>query len=163
MPNSPFQPWLKVKNSSLFALLLLVASGLACRAQTAEELGAPKLSAFEATSLPRDPFLPIGWRRPADEPAPVVKGGTVSVTTESYIRPEAFVVSSISVDRMTLAVINGKPYGEGDSLPFVAGDKKIKLLVQSIRDGVVTLRYNDYKVSCPIRLSQKPSEPGKKP
>ncbi len=163
MPNSPFPLWLKVKNSALIALLILIGSSLVSLAQTAEELGAAKLSAFEVGTERRDPFVPIGWQRPASEPAPIVRGAPVVMTTESYLRPEAFVVSSISVDRLPLAIINGKAYGEGDSLPFVAGEKKIKLLVYSIRDGAVTLRYNDYKVTCPIRIWQKPVEPGKKP
>ena len=163
MPKSPFLLWLKVKNSAFFVLLVLIGSSLVSRAQTAAELGASKLSTFEIGTERRDPFVPIGWQRPASEPAPVVKGLPVVMTTESYIRPEAFVVSSISVDRLPLAVINGKAYGEGESLPFVAGDKRIKLLVYSIRDGAVTLRYNDYKVTCPIRMWQKPPESGKKP
>jgi len=163
MPNSPFPRWLKVKNNALVALLILIGSSFMSRAQTAEELGVSKRSTYEVGTERRDPFVPIGWQRPASEPPPIVKGAPVVVTTESYIRPEAFVVSSISVDRLPLAVINGKAYGEGDSLPFVAGDKKIKLLVYSIRDGAVTLRYNDYKVTCPIRIWQKPPEAGKKP
>ena len=81
------------------------------------------------------------------------------VTTESYIRPDAFSVTSIALDRIPLAVINGKPYGEGDVIPFVAGDKPIKLRIYSIRDGVVTLRYNDYKVNC----RQKPATQATKP
>jgi len=152
-----------VKNSALLVLLLLSGSGFVCSAQTAEELGVSKRSAFDVATERRDPFLPVGWPRPASEPAPVVKGAPAVVTTESYIRPEAFAVSSISLDRIPLAVINGKAYGEGDSLPFVAGDKKIKLIVYSIRDGSVTLRYNDFKVTCPIHVRQKPAEPGKKP
>ena len=151
-----------MKNSVLL-LLILAGSGLACNAQSVEELGVSQRSAFEDAGERRDPFLPIGWQRPASESAPVVKGAPVVMTTESYIRPEAFVVSSIALDRLPLAVINGKTYGEGDPLPFVAGDKKIKLQVYAIRDGAVTLRYNDFKVTCPIRLWQKPAMPGKKP
>ena len=164
MRNSPFQPWLKMKNNAVLVLLVLAGSSCAGHAQTAEDLGASRLSTFEVGPEQRDPFLPIGWQRPVSAPAPGIMGAApVVATTESYIRPEAFVVSSISVDRLPLAVINGKAYGEGDSLPFVAGDKKIKLQVYAIRDGAVTLRYNDFKVVCPIRMWQKPVEPGKKP
>jgi len=142
--------------------LVLAGSTLACGAQTVEELGVPKRSAFNDLVERRDPFVPIGWQRPASAPV-FVKGGGVVVTIESYIRPEAFSVSSISLDRLPLAVINGKTYGEGDVVPFLAGEKKIKLQVYAIRDGSVTLRYNDFKVTCPIRLWQKPALPGSKP
>jgi len=152
-----------VKNSAIF-VLVLAGSALACSAQTAEELGISKHSTFNDSVERRDPFVPIGWQRPASTAASVViKGGGVVVTTESYIRPEAFAVSSISLDRLPLAVINGKTYGEGEMLPFLAGDKKIKLQVYAIHDGSVTLRYNDFKVTCPIRMWQKPAAPGSKP
>ncbi|MEI7958723.1 MAG: hypothetical protein WCI40_06410 [Verrucomicrobiota bacterium] len=152
-----------MKNSALI-LLILAVSGLACRAQTSEELGVANRSVFNDTAERRDPFLPIGWKRPPSGPELVlVKGVNVPVTTESYIRPDAFSVTSIALDRIPLAVINGKPYGEGDVIPFVAGDKPIKLRIYSIRDGVVTLSYNDYKVTCPIRLWQKPATQATKP
>ena len=160
MPNSPFQPSLKVKNSALLAVLVLAASALACSAQTVEELGVTRHSAFDDSGQRRDPFLPIGWERPASAPVRLVGGAPVAATTESYLKPEAFEVSSISLDRLPLAVINGKAYGEGESVPFLAGDKKIKLQVYSIRDGTVTLRYNEFKVTCLIRVWQKPALPG---
>ena len=142
--------------------MILAGSSLVCIAQTAAELGVAQHSEFDGSTERRDPFVPIGWKRPPSAVAPVTKG-IVALTTEAYIKPEAFTVSSISVDRVPLAVINGQPYAEGDSLPFLAGEKKIKLKVYSIRDGAVTLRYNDFKITCPIRLWQKPVDPGKKP
>ncbi|MCX6966800.1 MAG: hypothetical protein NTZ46_03305 [Verrucomicrobia bacterium] len=151
-----------MKYSAFFVFVVLAASGLACNAQTAAELGISPPSDFDAVAMQRDPFLPLGWH-PPDSATPVVKGAAAVATTESYIRPEAFVVSSISVDRLPLAVINGKTYGEGDPLPFMAGERKIVLKVYAIRDGAVTLIYNDFKVTCPIRLWQKPAVPGKKP
>jgi len=56
---------------------------------------------------------------------------------------------------LPLAVINGKAYGEGDSIPFIAGTSKIKVQVLVIRDGGVILGYNDLKVTCPIRHAPK--------
>ncbi len=152
-----------MKSSPLLSVLILAALGLGCGAQTTEELGVAQRSAFETSVERRDPFLPIGWERPVSVPALAGLKGASAVPTESYLRPEAFVVSSIALDRLPLAVINGKTYGEGDPVLFVAGDKKVALHVEAIRDGVVTLRYNDFKVNCPIRLWQKPAVPGKKP
>ena len=152
-----------MKNSFPLALLLLAGLSLACSAQTAEELGISQRSTFDDSVEQRDPFLPIGWVRPASEPAPVFRGAPVAASIESYIRPEAFVVTSISLDRIPLSIINGKAYGEGESLPFMAGDKKITLQVYSIRDGAVVLRYNNFKVTCPIRMAQKPAVSGAAP
>jgi len=141
--------------------LILTASALFSYAQTAEELGVAKRSAFDDSTIQRDPFLPIGWNQPVLVQGPVHSGVSAPPTIESFIRPEAFVISSILFDKIPLAVINGKAYGEGDSMPFNAGGTQIKLQVFAIRDGVVTLQYGEFKVACPIRVYQKPTPPRK--
>ena len=146
-----------MKNKSVLILVVLAVCGLNCSAQTAEDIGITKRSTFDDAAVLRDPFLPIGWNKPLLVQAPVSNGSSAPAPIESYIRPEAFVVSSILFDRIPLAVINGKAYGEGDSIPFNAGGAMIKLQVCAIRDGAVTLSFNDFKVTCPIRAYQKPA------
>lgn len=159
MQNFSFQPWLKVKNNPLallVALWALAASGGLARAQTVEELGVSRHSSFDPATLHRDPFTPIGWQKPMAA-APVVNG----VKQEPVFRAEAFMVSSISVDRIPLAVINGRPYGEGDSIAWTEAGRTMKAQVFAIRDGVVTLRMGDVTVKCPIRARPQPVAPGK--
>lgn len=151
MPNSPFPPLSKAINSA--ALLLLLVAGFAgeAPAQTAEELHITRRSSFDSPAAVRDPMLPIGWQK---QGVVVTDGSPVVRTVESYIVPAAFVVSSISLDRIPLAVINGRPYGEGDLMAFSAGGEKIQIQIYSIRDGAVTLHYKAHQVVCPIRTSQ---------
>jgi len=151
MPNLPFPPLLKAINSA--ALLLLLVTGFAgeAPAQSAEELHIVRRSTFESPAAARDPMLPIGWQK---QGGIVTDGAPAARTAESFIVPAAFVISSISLDRIPLAVINGKAYGEGDLMPFSAGGEKIQIQIYAIRDGAVTLRYKAYQVVCPIRTAQ---------
>lgn len=157
MPNSPLPPSSKVKNSLVFILSLVAACGPGVCAQSVDDLQIPQRSDFSASIQRRDPMLPIGWSAASPMQATVVNGAPVPVTTESYIRPEAFVVSSISLDKIPLSIINGRACGEGDFIPFVAGGQKIKVQVFAIRDGAVTIRYGAHQIVCPIRPNQKPT------
>lgn len=157
MRKSPFPRWLNVKNSLLAALAAAVAPGMACQAQTAQELGVTEHSAFAFPDGGRDPFLPVGWQKP-QEALPAETG----VPAETVLKPEMFVVSSISLDRIRLAVINGKPCGEGDFIPAgTAGKRAFKVQVLAIQDGVVTLGSGSARVVCPLRLALQ--HPVKKP
>jgi len=153
MSDLSSRPSSKVKNKAALALLLVVGYGQMAHAQSVEDLNIAQRSAFQSPAAARDPFLPIGWQKVGA----VVFSGSGARTTEACITPEAFVVSSISLDRLPLAVINGKAYGEGDLIPFDAGGKQIQVQVFAVRDGQVVLRYKDFKVSCPIRVWQKPT------
>jgi hypothetical protein len=130
--------------------------------QTSADLGLLKHSSFEVPEGARDPFWPIGWQKPLSEPSAALPGGAAHV--DYGPRADAFVVSSISLDRIPLAVINGKPYGEGDTIVLAVGEKKnvlVKVQVFAIRDGMVTLRYQDKNLLCPLRLWQKPAKSAK--
>lgn len=124
-----------------------------------EELGVSKPSLFMSPDGERDPLWPIGWVKKARVENVLVNG----VPTEIVPRAEAFHVSSISLDRLPLAVINGKPYGLGDrfiwSVDSGKGDQKhFRLQVVAIRDGVVTLRYGATDLACPLRIVQTPAK-----
>lgn len=162
MLNSPLPRSSKAVNSAACLLLLLVASTGSAPAQSAEDLHVAQRSAFPSPATARDPLTPIGWQKQSSG-APVVSGGGSAMvrTAESYILPSAFVVSSISLDRIPLAVINGKAYGEGDTMSFNAGGEKIQIQIFAIRDGAVTLRYRAFQLVCPIRAARplKPAQP----
>lgn len=130
----------------------ITASGWAF-AQTAEELGVAGRSSFQMEEGARDPLWPIGWTRPSAVP-------TVAGEAPAQVLPRAeyFAVSSISLDRIPLAVINGQPYGEGDTVVWTGDKKTFRLQIISIRDGAVTLRYQDLKLVCPLRQWQKAAD-----
>ncbi|MEI8233505.1 MAG: hypothetical protein WCH57_02335 [Verrucomicrobiota bacterium] len=139
-----------MKNSLLLVAAVAVVTGLSCQAQTAQDLGVAERSDFNAPLDGRDPFLPVGWQKPPQEPLSAESG----TPAQPLLKPELFVVSSISVDRIRLAVINGKLCGEGDGFPFLLeGKQQVKVQVLKIQDGMVTLGCGSMQVTCPLRLS----------
>lgn len=83
-------------------------------------------STFEASDA-RNPFLPIGYVRPA-----------LVVPQEKHpdIRPDMFNVTAILLGDPSLAIINGKDRAVGDRIAI--GSESVT--VASIKDGQVTLR-----------------------
>ena len=88
----------------------------------------------------RSPFWPIGWT-PAATAAPAQTG----VAQQLDVKPEQFVVTTISVDYPPLAIINGKSYAVGDQIPVTA-DKREFVTVKQILDGVVVLDYRGHEM-----------------
>ena len=162
MRKSLFPRLLNVKNNLLFVVAFAAVSWGSCQAQTAQDLGVQEQSAFDVSPGARDPFLPIGWQRPPDS-SPVESGVPATAPAETLLKPEMFVVSSISVDHIRLAVINGKLYSEGEAFTFlVEGKQQVKMRVFKIQDGMVTLGCNSVRLACPLRLSS-PQKTDKKP
>jgi hypothetical protein len=116
------------------ALALLTAGTLVSHAQTSDALKLKHRSAF-AGGPARNPFWPIGWVKDSSG------GSAESEETVAAITPDKFLVTSISTGANPLAVINGKTFGEGETINAMYGDQKIKILVLAIQDGEVVLQY----------------------
>ncbi len=87
----------------------------------------------------RNPFWPIGW-------TPTMVAGTAQTTAQQIdVKPEQFVVTTISVDYPPLAIINGRSYAVGDQIPVTA-DKRVFVTVKQILDGVVVLDYQGHEL-----------------
>ena len=133
--------------TALLALFLLPAAAAACHAQSDDSAAAGGFnlkhrSSFNSTAA-RNPFWPIGW----------VKTDTGENETQevALITPSQFDITSISTGQNPLAVINGKTYGEGETITALYGSQKIKILVLAINDGEVVLQYLDKKYTIPLR------------
>ena len=87
----------------------------------------------------RNPFWPIGWT-----PSAVAAPATMAAQ-QIDVRPEQFMVTTISVDYPPLAIINGKSYGVGDQIPVTA-DRRVFVTVKQILDGVVVLDYQGHEL-----------------
>lgn len=129
-------------------LLLLPAQG---HAQNAEALQIER-STYQAPAE-RTPFWPIGWNPQNPELAPVV---LKSETDTTFFIPERFVLTSISIDRTTLALINGRAYGEGDLVPI---NERFSAEVISIHDGEVKLRFRDKTISVVLKVRPTRTQP----
>jgi hypothetical protein len=136
---------------SAVAVGALIASANLVHAQSVDELKIEERSVFTMATA-RNPFLPIGWKKP--EPIPVgVSPSVVPQVSDAFFKPEKFVVTSISIGILPLALINGKPYGEGDLILVSEG---INVQVAAIRDGRVTLRYRDKTIESRIQTGVAP-------
>ena len=95
-------------------------------------------SSFTADQA-HNPFWPIGWVKGA------VVAGAVAQENDVPITSDSFTVTSISIGTTPLAVINGKTYGEGETISAVYGGQRIKIQVTAITDGTVILQYLNKK------------------
>ena len=136
----------------------LLAPALIVSASAADDSldpNAPPLGNYEVKvqstfALPDDarrPFWPIGWVKPSATPdQPQVQPMKVAP-----LSPDDFSVTSVLLGNPSLAVINGRAYGEGETIrmPKAAADKgaagkaRGRVRVARILDGRVVLQSTD--------------------
>jgi hypothetical protein len=127
-------------------------------------------SSFQAAQTTRSPFWPIGWSpRAKNAPAPAV-----APVQEFTLKPEQFSVTSILLGNQSLAVINGRTYGEGEFIrsaralqqpnaPAVPGvPANVRIRVNRIVDGQVILQAGTQVLAVPLRRSEIPARTGAK-
>ena len=93
-----------------------------------------KKSAFTLAADRRAPFWPIGWVKSATEVRT-----EITQAPQRKIDESAFTVTSILLGNPSLAVVNGRAYSEGELLRTPKGSAPMKVRVQAIGDGSVTL------------------------
>ena len=139
------------------ALLTLAASLLPFAASAADEPAASagyqlkNRSTFTAAEDARAPFWPIGWARRVQKAEPGIVAAPVVV--KASLDASQFKITSILLGSPSLAVINGRAYGEGEYLkaPRVtaaagaapvapAAPPPARVRVQQINDGSVVLQ-----------------------
>jgi len=112
----------------------------------------------------RPPFWPIGWvKRVVGAP---VQFQEVPVAPKVLLDEKSFTVTSILVSSGTtpsLAVINHRAYSEGEfiRMPKTPGAPPLRIRVQRIVDGVVTLQNGGQTLTIPLQrmeLSNKRPE-----
>lgn len=129
---------------SLLAFLTLTRVQAEAEKTPVVELKSKSAFAMEASG--RNPFWPIGWK-------PVAKL-SVSDAGGAEIQPAAFVVSSITFDKGSLArfaIINGKTMQEGQQFGLQLGNQTYQLTVKAIEDGRVILARRDQEITVLLR------------
>ena len=147
---------------------LIAAVSLLGAADTRAEDAAPKvesyrlanISSFKCAETQRAPFWPIGWVKRA-------KGGTAQVDAPSAPKfvfdPKSFKVTSIMLGPPALAVINGRPYAEGEALRQPRGPAGatlpqlppgVRVRVQRIADGEVILQCEDQMITAMVQRAE---------
>jgi hypothetical protein len=117
-------------------------------------------SVFHADMDARIPFWPIGWKRPGQKADGVTEAPVT--TSKVQLEPGHFSVSSVLLGHPALAMINGRSFGEGEVLPVIYGNERLKVIVRSIRDGGVTLEHEGKLIFVPLKrpeLTSKAAQP----
>ena len=154
--------------SRTFALTLALLTGSASLTAAGDMVGETttagyhlkKRSTFEAPEQARTPFWPIGW-----SPSSGTPGLPEAPRAGFVLDPDKFAVTSILIGIHSLAVISGRTYGEGENLrnpraksASAAGavliPTGVKVRVQRITDGEVTLQTGTQSVNVPLRRPQ---------
>ncbi len=126
--------------------LALTANGIAEIYSVAEF---PNPSEFSLEKITRDPFSSIDQK---DEPKPAESQPMVLLSGKpDGIGPDLFQVSTISIAKFAIAIINHKAFVAGDSFSIKAAERVIKVAVAKVNDGDVVLELEGRKLTVPLR------------
>ena len=105
-----------------------------------------KKSTFTLATDSRAPFWPIGWVKRANEARTEITQAPKPKLDES-----AFALTSIMLGNPSLAVVNGRAYSEGEFIRMPKGSAPMKIRVQQIGDGSVSLNYENQNFTVALR------------
>ena len=136
---------MKLTHTLTFTLLLAGHIARAEPTAKAEDYELKRRSVVSLDKEMRAPFWPIGWQRPKDAPTQPQLGGKnvkpVAVDAlKLQLNSESFSVSSILLGNPSIVVINGRSFEEGQFLPVISDDQRIKVQVRAIREQGVWLQ-----------------------
>jgi hypothetical protein len=131
----------------LFLLLACLTTLLFASARAADEAPAVELkqkSSFEGAPNDRDPFWPIGWKKPGPKAATAGPGPDLT--------PSSFSLTSVTMgDGQRFAILNGKVMQEGQVFGLQFGNQVYNVNLKSIEDGQVVLLYQETEIVVPLR------------
>jgi hypothetical protein len=125
-------------------LVFCLASFLLAALQAAEPAPAVELknkSTFDATDG-RDPFWPIGWKRPGPKisnSGPDLSAGSFSLTSVTMGTGPRY------------AILNGTIMREGQQFGLQFGKNVYQVTLRAIQDGKVILAYQGSEITVPLR------------
>ena len=101
-------------------------------------------STFDAAPNDRDPFWPIGWKKPG--PKIAASGAGPELTAN------VFSLTSVTMGvGQRFAILNGKVMQEGQEFGLQFGNQVYTVTLRSIEDGQVVLVYQDNEIVVPLR------------
>lgn len=114
-----------------------------------------KKSTFTLAGDHRAPFWPIGWVKRANE-----SRTEITHAPKAKIDESSFNVTSILVGNPSLAVVNGRAYSEGELIRMPKGSAPLKVRVEQVADGSVTLQHEDQRIVVAMRRPELPDRSG---
>ena len=128
-------------------LPFLVLSHIQAGTEIEVEKARPR-SAFDATKITRDPFERIDAKYLAAQ-------NSVVVVAEGSL-DQLFRVTALSVDRLSIAVINGKAFAEKEAFLVRSNDREIRTTILKITEIGVELDCGGTLVKVPM-IREKPA------
>src|SRR5947208_12187857 len=94
-------------------------------------------SSFDGAPIDRDPFWPIGWKKPGPKAATVGPGPDLT--------PSSFSLTSVTMGEagQRFAILNGKVMQEGQVFGLQFGSQVYNVTLKGIEDGQVVLLYQE--------------------
>ena len=125
-----------------FCLTIVLLLGAARAKETVPEIRLKQMSSFDAANL-RDPFWPIGWKKPgAQKFTPVGPG----------LSAESFSLTSVTMGTGPhFAILNGKIIEEGQQFGLQIGNQIYQVTLRTIEDGRVVLACQSSEIEVPLR------------
>lgn len=128
-----------------FLLALCLTSLLLTAARAGNDVPTVELkhkSTFDAPPNDRNPFWPIGWKKPGAR----IAGGGPALT------PGAFALTSVTMGAgQRFAILNGKVMQEGQQFGIQYGNQVYSVTLRTIDDGQVTVVYQENEIVVPLR------------
>ena len=130
-----------MKNLLLVSCLTILLLPEVRAAEPAPAIALKNKSTFDATDA-RDPFWPIGWKRP---------GPKIS-NSGPDLSPDSFSLTSITMGAgARYAILNGKIMQEGQQFGLQFGKQIYQVTLRAIQDGKVIVFYQGSEITVPLR------------
>jgi hypothetical protein len=130
-----------MKKLLLSACLTSLFLGAARAEESAPMIELKNKSSFDATEA-RDPFWPIGWKRPG--PKTSISGPDLT--------PASFSLTSVTMGAgPRFVILNGKIMQEGQHFTLQFGKQVYQVTLRAIQDGKVVLAYQNSEITVPLR------------
>jgi hypothetical protein len=119
------------------------AAGAKADTPPAPTIELKKKSNFDATDA-RDPFWPIGWKKPNSKNTNAEVGPSLTA--------ESFSLTSLTMEAgQHFAILNGKVMQEGQQFGLQMNNQIYQVTLRSIEDGRVVLVYQGGEIIVPLR------------
>ena len=121
------------------------ASSPASRSAAGPAIELKQKSSFDGAPADRDPFWPIGWKKPGPKAATTGPGPDLT--------PASFSLTSVTMGDagQRFAILNGKVMQEGQLFGLQFGGQVYNVSLKSIEDGQVVLVYEETEIVVPLR------------